>query len=77
VASAAADQLVRGPPKTPVVWSPPSRSLEPEGTGTRLFLVHDGFYPDSPYQLVSRQFMGSGSPGVLARIAEDIDEKLD
>ena len=51
-------------------------TLEPEGTGTRLFLVHDGFDPDSPYQQVSRRMMGSGWPGVFGRITEVIDETL-
>jgi uncharacterized protein YndB with AHSA1/START domain len=51
-------------------------TLEPEGNGTRLFLVHDGFDPDNPYHLASRRFMGSGWPGVAARIGKVIDESL-
>ncbi|MGK5554724.1 SRPBCC family protein [Actinomadura kijaniata] len=45
--------------------------LEPEGTGTRLFLEHDGFDPDNPYQAMSRRIMGgpNGWNGVLARLA--------
>ncbi|MEV5708921.1 SRPBCC domain-containing protein [Actinoallomurus sp. NPDC052274] len=49
-------------------------TLQPEGTGTRLFLVHDGFDPDDPYQVMARRFMGGGWPGVAARIGEVIGE---
>jgi uncharacterized protein YndB with AHSA1/START domain len=49
-------------------------TLEPEGTGTRLFLVHDGFDPDDPYQAVSRRFMGGGWPGVARAIGRVIEE---
>ncbi|NEE03811.1 SRPBCC family protein [Phytoactinopolyspora halotolerans] len=38
-------------------------TLEPEGTGTRLFIVHDGFDPDDPYQALSRRIMGGGTAG--------------
>ena len=38
--------------------------LEPEGAGTRLFLVHDGFEPDS----MPLRNMGSGWPALLRRI---------
>jgi uncharacterized protein YndB with AHSA1/START domain len=51
-------------------------TLEPEGKGTRLFLVHDGFDPDNPYQLVARRFMGSGWPGIATGIGKVIDEAL-
>jgi hypothetical protein len=49
-------------------------TLEPEGTGTRLFLAHDGFDPDDPYQVAGRRFMGGGWPDVLRRVAGVIEE---
>jgi uncharacterized protein YndB with AHSA1/START domain len=47
-------------------------TLEPEGIGTRLFLVHDGFHPDDPYQAASHRFMSGGWPGVLAKVSQAI-----
>jgi uncharacterized protein YndB with AHSA1/START domain len=44
---------------TTITWR-----LEPEGTGTRLFLVHDGFEPGSE-ALIG---MGSGWPRLLANV---------
>lgn len=35
-------------------------TLVPEGTGTRLFLTHEGFDPDNPYQQHARTIMGGG-----------------
>lgn len=35
-------------------------TLEPEGRGTRLFLVHEGFDPDDDLQMMARRVMGSG-----------------
>ncbi len=35
-------------------------TLEHEGRGTRLFLVHEGFDPDDPAQLMARKIMGGG-----------------
>ncbi|MFG2874734.1 SRPBCC domain-containing protein [Streptomyces sp. NPDC048337] len=35
-------------------------TLEPEGRGTRLFLVHKGFDPDDPAQMAARTIMGKG-----------------
>ena len=35
-------------------------TLEPEGTGTRLFLAHEGFDPDDPLQQKARTIMGGG-----------------
>ncbi|GAA0507159.1 hypothetical protein Ade02nite_50680 [Paractinoplanes deccanensis] len=44
---------------TTITWR-----LEPEGAGTRLFLVHDGFVPDS----APLHGMGNGWPGILRRV---------
>jgi uncharacterized protein YndB with AHSA1/START domain len=46
---------------TTVTWR-----LEPEGTGTRLFLTHDGFDPEDPQQQAVRQVLGGGWRGRLA-----------
>jgi uncharacterized protein YndB with AHSA1/START domain len=35
-------------------------TLHPEGTGTRLFLQHEGFDPDNPLQQQARQVMAGG-----------------
>jgi len=48
--------------------------LEPEGVGTRLFLVHDGLDQDSPLGRAALDGMGRGWPDVLARIAVVIAE---
>jgi uncharacterized protein YndB with AHSA1/START domain len=40
-------------------------TLEPEGTGTRLFLAHEGFDPGDPYQAAGHRIMGGGWVGVL------------
>lgn len=45
-------------------------TLEPEGTGTRLFLAHEGFDPGDPYQAAARRIMGGGWAGMPARISE-------
>ena len=45
---------------TTITWR-----LEPEGDGTRLFFVHDGFEPDS----ASLHGMKKGWPGIVKRIA--------
>ncbi len=45
-------------------------TLQPEGAGTRLFLAHEGFEPDSPLQQRARQIMGGGwRSGVFQRLA--------
>jgi uncharacterized protein YndB with AHSA1/START domain len=48
---------------TTVTWR-----LEPEGTGTRLFLEHAGFDLDSPMGRVAFEGMSEGWPSVLSRI---------
>ena len=42
--------------------------LESEGTGTRLFLVHDGFDPEDPYQVAGRRLMGGSRPRIIQGI---------
>ena len=56
---------------TTVTWT-----LEPEGTGTRLFLEHAGFDPDESTQQLARKFMGGGwRSHVLRRLGELLDER--
>lgn len=45
-------------------------TLEAEGTGTRLFLAHEGFDSGDPYQAAARRIMGGGWAGVPGRIAQ-------
>jgi hypothetical protein len=44
--------------------------LAPEGAGTRLFLEHDGFEPDNPYQRLSHQIMSGGWSAIGRKITE-------
>jgi uncharacterized protein YndB with AHSA1/START domain len=48
--------------------------LEPEGTGTRLFIEHDGFDLSDPYQAASRRILGTGWPGMPGRMSAVIAE---
>jgi uncharacterized protein YndB with AHSA1/START domain len=48
---------------TTITWR-----LEPEGTGTRLFLDHAGFDLDSPLGKQAYQGMGDGWPAVVDRL---------
>jgi uncharacterized protein YndB with AHSA1/START domain len=48
---------------TTITWR-----LEPEGTGTRLILVHEGFNLDTPMGLQAFNGMKGGWPNVLARL---------
>jgi uncharacterized protein YndB with AHSA1/START domain len=41
--------------------------LVPEGRGTRLFVEHDGFDPDNPYQQLGRRIMGDQGWRTTAR----------
>lgn len=43
-------------------------SLHPEGSGTRLFLVHEGFDLGSPMGRTALEGMGRGWPGLLRRV---------
>ncbi|MEU3897237.1 SRPBCC domain-containing protein [Streptomyces sp. NPDC045251] len=49
-------------------------TLEPEGRGTRLFLVHTGFDPDDPTQRMAHRIMSGGWRsyviGALERVLE-------
>jgi uncharacterized protein YndB with AHSA1/START domain len=49
---------------TTITWR-----LEPEGDGTRLFLLHDGFAEDSQ----ALRGMGNGWPGLLGRIEASLE----
>jgi uncharacterized protein YndB with AHSA1/START domain len=54
---------------TTVTWT-----LAAEGTGTRLFLVHDGFDPDDPAAQFARRGMGAGwRSSKFRRMAECLD----
>jgi uncharacterized protein YndB with AHSA1/START domain len=46
-------------PDNPADWTL-TWTLEQEGRGTRLFLVHEGFDPDDPAQLMARKIMDGG-----------------
>ena len=46
-------------PSRPADWTI-TWTLEQEGRGTRLFLVHEGFDPDDPAQLMARKIMDGG-----------------
>lgn len=50
---------------TTITWR-----LEPEGSGTRIFLEHAGFDLDSPVGRAAYDGMGNGWPDVLARLAK-------
>ncbi|MFF5189440.1 SRPBCC domain-containing protein [Streptomyces sp. NPDC000345] len=54
---------------TTITWR-----LEPEGTGTRLFLTHDGFDLDSPLGRAAFEGMGQGWPHVLSHLTKTLDE---
>ena len=44
--------------------------LEPEGQGTHLFLVHDGFDPEHPLQQLSYQIMSGGWGRLMRQLVE-------
>ena len=46
-------------PANPTDWTI-TWTLEHEGRGTRLFLVHEGFDPDDPAQMMARKIMDGG-----------------
>ena len=58
-----------GPLDTEVTWR-----LEPEGTGTRLFVEHRGFDPDAPVQRRAHDGMSQGwRTAVLAELRRHLD----
>ncbi|MCP2342581.1 SRPBCC family protein [Actinomadura rupiterrae] len=49
-------------------------TLQPEGRGTRLFLVHEGFDPDNPLQQRARTIMSGGwRTRTMSRLAALLD----
>jgi Uncharacterized conserved protein len=50
-----ADAHASRPADWTITWT-----LEQEGRGTRLFLVHEGFDPDDPAQMMARKIMDGG-----------------
>ena len=46
--------------------------LEPEGTGTRLTLIHEGFDHDNPKHRFAFENMSKGWPQILARLASSV-----
>ncbi|MFD9540768.1 SRPBCC domain-containing protein [Streptomyces sp. NPDC060022] len=47
-------------------------TLEPEGRGTRLFLVHAGFDPDDPAQQMAHRIMGGGWRSYVRTALENV-----
>jgi uncharacterized protein YndB with AHSA1/START domain len=58
--------------RSEVTWT-----LEPEGTGTRMFLVHEGFDPDDPTHQLSRQIMSGGWRSHVMRSFEAVLESAE
>ncbi|MGV9329412.1 SRPBCC family protein [Streptosporangium sandarakinum] len=54
-----------------VTWT-----LEPEGTGTRLFLAHEGFDPDDPLQRRAHTIMGGGWRSRVVPALADVLDRL-
>jgi uncharacterized protein YndB with AHSA1/START domain len=59
------DAAGQAPGEFTVTWK-----LEPEGTGTRVFLEQEGFDPDSPQQQRSRDIMHSGWAHIQRQLGE-------
>jgi uncharacterized protein YndB with AHSA1/START domain len=51
-------------------------TLHPEGSGTRLFLVHEGFDPDDPLQQRARTIMRGGWASGVMRALEGVLERV-
>jgi uncharacterized protein YndB with AHSA1/START domain len=49
--------------------------LEPEGSGTRLFIDHDGFDLSDPYQAASCRILGTGWPAMPGNISAVLGEE--
>ncbi|WP_027946590.1 SRPBCC family protein [Amycolatopsis taiwanensis] len=59
------DAAHQAPGRFTITWR-----LEPEGTGTRMFLEHDGFDPDLPQHLRSREIMSGGWQRIQRQLGE-------
>ncbi|MEV6740114.1 SRPBCC domain-containing protein [Streptomyces sp. NPDC051104] len=60
-------------PANPADWTI-TWTLEQEGRGTRLFLVHEGFDPDDPAQMMARKIMHGGwSSHVMRALGQALD----
>ncbi|WP_030807988.1 SRPBCC family protein [Streptomyces sp. NRRL F-2799] len=64
-------RFAEGTLDTAVTWR-----LEPEGSGTRLFLTHSGFDLGSPLGRQAYDGMGRGWPHVLDRLGATLDETV-
>ena len=62
-------------PANPADWTI-TWTLEQEGRGTRLFLVHEGFDPDDPAQMTARKIMNGGWRGHVLPSLERTLERL-
>ncbi len=58
-------RFAEGALDTRITWT-----LEPEGTGTRLTLVHEGFDLESPMGRAALEGMTAGWPAVLTRLGD-------
>ncbi|MFF0433909.1 SRPBCC domain-containing protein [Streptomyces sp. NPDC004327] len=63
-------RFAEGTLDTTITWR-----LEPEGTGTRLFLTHAGFDLDSPLGRQAFAGMTAGWPHVIDRLVPLLDEE--
>ncbi|MGP3987142.1 SRPBCC family protein [Streptomyces sp. 3N207] len=66
-----ADPASRSGADWTITWT-----LQPEGRGTRLFLVHDGFDPDNPLQQRARDVMGGGWVSVVGRRLDEVLRRM-
>ena len=55
---------------TTITWR-----IAPEGLGTRLTLIHEGFNLDTPLGRQAYEGMKPGWPGVLKRMEKALDER--
>jgi hypothetical protein len=61
-------------PANPADWTI-TWTLEQEGRGTRLFLVHEGFDPDDPAQMRARTIMDGGwRSHVVRALGQTLDQ---
>lgn len=58
-------------PNWTITWT-----LQPEGRGTRLFLLHEGFDPDNPIQQQARTIMNGGWRTGVPRALEKLLSRL-